>query len=125
MSAEVYFGEKFTTKSDVFSISIVLWEFAERCIKRQYQRPYQEYPHLHFDFQIIIQTAKKGIRPTIPETCPSIFRDLVISCWNHEADKRPTCKEVLVKLEEIEKDWKQHPDVWEAARSVSSVTSGT
>jgi len=113
---EVYFGEKYSPKSDIFSISIVLWELVEFCIKHQYQRPYQEYPQLHFDFQIIIQTAKKGLRPTIVQGCPSMLKELIEECWNHDSEKRPTCKELLAKLEKIENDWKEHKDFWETYR---------
>jgi len=112
---EVYFGEKFSTKSDVFSIAVILWELAVRCIKREYQRPYQEYPNLHFDFQIIIQTAKKGLRPTIPP-CPEPFASLIRQCWDHDPEKRPSCGEILVRLEEVEKDFADHSDSWNAAR---------
>jgi len=109
---EVYFGEKFSTKSDVFAIGIVLWELAARCIKRDYQRPYGEYPNLHFDFQIIIQTAKKGVRPTIPPSCPENFAELIRTCWQHESDKRPDCKEILDKLENMEQDYLTNIGVW-------------
>jgi len=111
---EVYFGEQFSTKADVFSIAIILWELVTRCIKQEYMRPYQEYPNLHFDFQIIIQTAKKGVRPTIPPNCPESFEKLIKDCWAHESDKRPSCTEILTKLEEIEKDFTEHQEAWNA-----------
>jgi len=112
---EVYFGEPFSTKSDVFSIGIVLWEMVQRCITGVYSRPYQEYPNLHFDFQIIIQTAKKGLRPTIPDSTPDAFVDLIKACWAHESASRPSCKEVVVKLEELDKNLAAHADDWAKA----------
>jgi hypothetical protein len=36
--------------------------FVARARAESYQRPFAEYKHLKFDFQIIIQTAKKGLR---------------------------------------------------------------
>lgn len=109
---EVYFGEQFSTKADVFSLAIILWELVTRCIKREYMRPYQEFPNLHFDFQIIIQTAKKGLRPTIPPTCPESFSNLIRSAWDHEADKRPTCAEMMLKIEEIETEYRNNLESW-------------
>ncbi len=85
-----------------------------RVIKREYLRPYGEFPNLQFDFQIIIQTAKKGIRPTIPSSCPEEMTQLIKSCWAHEADKRPDCKEILAKLDTIEQDFLAQTDVWNA-----------
>jgi len=109
---EVYFGEQFSIKADVFSLGIILWEIVTRCIKREYMRPYQEFPNLHFDFQIIIQTAKKGVRPTIPPSCPEAFTNLIKSCWDHDVEKRPICDEILVQLEKLEQDFQSNTDTW-------------
>lgn len=100
----------------MYSISIVLWELVTRCIKREYFRPYQEYPNLHFDFQIIIQTAKKGLRPTIPPTTPAGFVDLIKQAWDHDANKRPDCKQMLVALDALEQDYLQNTEKWDQLR---------
>ena len=112
---EVYFGNQFSTKSDVFSIGVVLWELVTRMLKNVYERPYQEYPNLRFDFQIIIQTAKNKLRPTIKDTCPESFVELIKQCWSHEAAERPTCKEVSEKLNAIEAEYKANKEAWNAA----------
>ena len=41
-----------------------------RTMTGTYLQPYGDHPHLTFDFQIIIQTAKKGLRPSFPEGTP-------------------------------------------------------
>lgn len=43
-----------------------------------YERPFAEFKNLQFDFQIIIQTAKKGLRPTIPESCPEVLKFITL-----------------------------------------------
>lgn len=100
----------------MFSIGIVLWELVVCCIKGEYERPYQEYPNLHFDFQIIIQTAKKGLRPTIPPSTPSKFTELIKQCWDKDASNRPSCKEILIVLEQLETEYIQNTSQWEQAR---------
>lgn len=50
-------GQPFTTKSDVYSFSIVLWEMVVRVLTGRYCEPYSDIPGLTFDFQIIIQVA--------------------------------------------------------------------
>jgi serine/threonine protein kinase len=111
---EVYFGNKFSNKSDVFSIGVVIWEIVTRLLKNNYERPYQEFPHLRFDFQIIIQTAKNKLRPTIKAECPKPVADLITVCWSHEADERPDCKQVLAKLDEIEKEYHANKETWDS-----------
>lgn len=58
---EVYFGEQYSAKSDIYSLGIITWEIVVRCLKGVYERPYSEYNHIAFDFQIILQTAKVSI----------------------------------------------------------------
>ena len=54
----------------MYSLGIILWEVVNRLITGRYERPYAEYTYIHFDFQIVIQAAKKGTRPSIPRGCP-------------------------------------------------------
>lgn len=113
---EVYFGEQFSTKSDVYSIGIIFWELVTRCILGHYERPFGEYKNLQFDFQIIIQTAKKGLRPTIPPTCPEGWKQLIRDCFDHATEKRPDCGEILRRLEELHKEWQENQEAWEKTK---------
>lgn len=117
---EVYFGEQFSTKSDVYSIGMVFWELIARCILGRYERPFAEFKNLHFDFQIIIQTAKKGLRPTIPETCPEGWKQLIRDCFDHATDKRPSCAEILVRLDELYNEWQANQDAWEKMKVIEN-----
>jgi serine/threonine protein kinase len=65
-SPEVYNGALFNEKSDIYAIGVVLWELVNRCVKGVYQRPYSEYPFIVYEYQIVLQAAKAGLRPTIP-----------------------------------------------------------
>lgn len=117
---EVYFGEQFSTKSDVYSIGMVFWELVTRCILGRYERPFAEFKNLHFDFQIIIQTAKKGLRPTIPETCPEGWKQLIRDCFDHSTEKRPSCAEILVRLDELYNEWQANQDAWEKMKVIEN-----
>eukprot|EP01092_Planopodium_desertum_P013001 TRINITY_DN6173_c0_g2_i3.p1 TRINITY_DN6173_c0_g2~~TRINITY_DN6173_c0_g2_i3.p1 ORF type:complete len:346 (-),score=25.79 TRINITY_DN6173_c0_g2_i3:111-1061(-) len=111
---EVYFGEPFTVKADVFSVGIILWEMVYRVMVGKYAMPYSEYPRLVFDFQIIIQVAKHKLRPTIPAGCPEILADLIRSCWDQEPKKRPTMVGFMAKIDEAAKQFKDHKSEWNA-----------
>ena len=91
---EVYNHQKYTPKSDMFSVGIIMWEMCYRCVHGVYQRPYAEYPGLQMDFQIIIQTAKHGLRPTIPSATPRPLAELVKRCLLRDQDRRPTADEL-------------------------------
>lgn len=114
---EVYFGDAFTTKADVYSVGIIFWELAMRTLTGEYLMPYSEYPELVFDFQIIIQAklhdavwhscgadmcaqvAKNEKRPSIPADCPPQYRALITRCWAQARDERPEIPQVLRELD--------------------------
>lgn len=109
---EIYFGELFTVKSDIFSLGIVLWELVYRCVNRSYQYPYAEYPELKMDFQIIIKTAKSDLRPTMPRT-PTEMAALIRSCWSRNPSNRPTVGEVYEEIGKFRKDYQEWPTRWD------------
>lgn len=122
---EVYFGKNFTPKSDIYSFGIILWEMAFRCITGTYGQPFSEFKQIVFDFQIIIQSAKKDVRPTIPGDCPAPYTELINRCWHKEPDSRPTTDEVFQKLKELEALYNSNKSEWDTIRVPAVVTSET
>lgn len=118
---EVYFGKSFTPKSDIYSFGVILWELAFRCITGTYEQPFSEFKQIVFDFQIIIQSAKKDSRPTIPEKCPTAFSDLINRCWHKDPDSRPTTDEVLQQLRDLEKLYSANSSEWDSIRTPSVI----
>jgi serine/threonine protein kinase len=110
---EVYFGEKFTTKSDVFAVGIVIWEVVVRALTGRYQVPYSEFEHLQYDFQIIMQTAKNKLRPTLPSTCPQPIVNLTKKCWSHDPNNRPTTMELVEYMQELFKEYERNQKAWD------------
>jgi serine/threonine protein kinase len=43
---EVYFGEQYTPKADIYSLGIILWELVTRLLTGTYERPYSEYSYV-------------------------------------------------------------------------------
>jgi serine/threonine protein kinase len=112
---EVYHSSKFTPKSDVYSLVLVLWELVNRVIKGFYEAPYSEFKHLQYDFQIIIQVAKKNLRPTIPASCPEPVKALLKSGMDADPDKRSTLAEIVEQLQGFKKQYSGDPAAWDAA----------
>lgn len=112
---EVYFGKTFTPKSDIFSFGVILWELAYRCITGKYEQPFSEYKNIVYDFQILIQSAKKDLRPTIPDHCPRPFSSLISRCWDKEPDNRPTTAEVQKQLQDLEQVYLSNKHEWDSS----------
>jgi len=105
----------YTTLSDVYSIGIVLWELATRVVTGEYERPFSEYPHIKMDFQIMLN-SKEGVRPTLPPQTPEGLCELYQSTVAQVPNDRPTCTQIIQKLERIEADYLAHPKAWEEKR---------
>uniref|UniRef100_A0A914HJD9 Mitogen-activated protein kinase kinase kinase n=1 Tax=Globodera rostochiensis TaxID=31243 RepID=A0A914HJD9_GLORO len=86
--------EGITTKSDVWSFSVVLWEILSREI------PYNGLT----EFKIYSIISQHGVRLVIPDTCPSQLNDLLQSCWRTEPVERPDMRCVLAVLQQIGND---------------------
>jgi serine/threonine protein kinase len=112
---EVYFGERYTAKSDMFSIGILLWELAYRVINQKYQRPYEEFPKLKLDWQIILKTATENLRPTMPTSTPLPLAILIRQMVVKDQAGRPDAKEVLQQILEMRDHYERHRNEWDSA----------
>lgn len=107
-SPEVYHGNAFTPKSDIFAFSIILWEMVNRCITGKYRVPYTMN-----DFSIIYQVGSKNLRPTIPPTCPQSISDFMKLCWDLNPDTRPDTKMALQQIQEINQIYIKNKMEWD------------
>ena len=110
---EIFNGQTFTTKSDIFSVGVIIWEIITRIVTGKYCRPYSEYPELQFDFQVIVQTSR-GKRCTIPENTPESIADLIAKCWDNEPDNRPSSKELITSFSALYNEYKENREYWDA-----------
>jgi len=77
-------GNKYSPACDVFSYAMVLFEIATR------QTPWKEAsPPM-----LAIWVGTQGLREAIPDTVPVSFKQVVTTCWQQDATKRPTIKEI-------------------------------
>lgn len=96
---EVLRNQRYTEKADVYSFGVVLWECATR------DDPFVGMP----PFQVIFAVGREGLRPPLPRVCPPEFAKLITDCWDEKPHTRPSMKEVLSRLENI--DTTGWPDV--------------
>ncbi|XP_049848094.1 uncharacterized protein LOC126311189 [Schistocerca gregaria] len=111
---EVYQGERYTELSDMYSVGIIFWEIAYLILKGHYQRPYEEYQSIVFDFQIIVQVSKKNTRPTIPNTCPEPLKNLIERLWSPDPKNRLTSSRTLDAILDLERKYNSSPKTWDS-----------
>ncbi|CAB4430473.1 unnamed protein product [Rhizophagus irregularis] len=85
MAPEVLRGKSYTPASDIYSFSMIMWEFTSGI------PPFNNRAH---DIQLSLSICK-GERPEIIENTPQCYVDLMKKCWDKNPLKRPSSKEVL------------------------------
>jgi serine/threonine protein kinase len=89
MAPEVLRGKSKTPASDIYSFSMIMWEFTSGI------PPFNNRAH---DIQLSLSICK-GERPEIIENTPHCYVDLMKKCWNEDPLERPSSKEVLDIIE--------------------------
>jgi len=85
---EVLRNEIYTTKADVYSFAIILWEMSTR------QDPF---PGMSA-FELIVQVGKHGLRPgVLSDSYP--LAHLIAECWEDNPKLRPSFERILAVLE--------------------------
>ena len=111
---EIYFGKNYSVQSDVFSFGVVLWEMVNCLLKGHYEQPYSDSDEIVYHFQIIVQSAKKNLRPTMPARLPESLRDLITRCWKKEPDERSSVEDITQDLEDIQRAYNSDKSAWNA-----------
>ncbi|NXR57325.1 FRK kinase, partial [Rhadina sibilatrix] len=81
---------RFSIKSDVWSFGILLFEIIT----------YGEMPYQGMLGHQVIQLLDNGYRLPQPEQCPAPLYEMMLQCWNAEADERPTFEALSEQLED-------------------------
>ncbi|XP_023561853.1 macrophage-stimulating protein receptor [Octodon degus] len=82
---------RFTTKSDVWSFGVLLWELLTRGAP--------PYPHID-PFDLICFLAQ-GRRLPQPEYCPDSLYQVMERCWEADPAARPTFRALVVEVEQV------------------------
>ncbi|KAM4676436.1 hepatocyte growth factor receptor isoform 2-T2 [Discoglossus pictus] len=91
MALESLQTQKFTTKSDVWSFGILLWELMTRGAP--------PYPDVNsFDITIYLLQGRRLLQP---EYCPDALFDVMLKCWHPKSELRPTFSELVSRISSI------------------------
>ena len=83
MAPEIIVNKKYTTKVDVYSYGIIIWEMCTRKI------PYSCMSQQHIQFYVSVKKGRPNLK-IIPNNTPPKIVQLMQMCWEHEPDNRPT-----------------------------------
>eukprot|EP00927_Polykrikos_kofoidii_P043762 TRINITY_DN3785_c0_g1_i2.p1 TRINITY_DN3785_c0_g1~~TRINITY_DN3785_c0_g1_i2.p1 ORF type:complete len:297 (-),score=38.69 TRINITY_DN3785_c0_g1_i2:32-922(-) len=96
MAPEVHGGTMYDEKVDVYSFSMILFEIICREIPFEDQEP--------ANVGRLTVRRKRPDLEAVPPDCPTLLRALMISCWEHEAPKRPGFPSIVETLARVK--WK-------------------
>ncbi|KAJ8374642.1 hypothetical protein SKAU_G00052220 [Synaphobranchus kaupii] len=81
--------QKFSTRSDVWSYGVLLWETFS----------YGRQPYPKMSLKEVKERVERGYRMEAPEECPPSVYDLMRACWEADPRKRPSFRKLQDKLE--------------------------
>jgi hypothetical protein len=84
MAPEILRGNPYIPASDIYSFSMIMWEFTSGI------PPFNDRAH---DIQLSLSICR-GERPEIIKNTPQCYVDLMKKCWNEDPLKRPSSEEV-------------------------------
>ncbi|GBB93622.1 hypothetical protein RclHR1_02200003 [Rhizophagus clarus] len=90
MAPEILRNQPYTRASDIYSLSMIMWEFTSGI------PPFTCRVH---DIQPSLNICK-GERPEIIKNTPKCYIDLMKKCWDSNPENRPTITELEDKISE-------------------------
>ncbi|XP_042363182.1 macrophage-stimulating protein receptor-like isoform X2 [Plectropomus leopardus] len=91
MAIESLQTQKFTTKSDVWSYGILMWELLTRGAS----------PYPDVDPYDITHYLLKGRRLPQPQFCPDALYSIMLTCWDPEPECRPGFNRLVTEVQRI------------------------
>jgi len=115
MAPELLSRVKYSAKSDIFSISIILWEMAYRVVTGNYLVPYGDEPNLAGPASSMIlfyDIVNKDLRPKFSDGTPEVLKKLVIETWQKDPAHRPTMEDLILKFKQCQDHRGSHTSEW-------------
>ena len=92
VAPEIFRGEAYNHKIDVYSFGIVMWELV--C----FRKPYLDEDPVKLPYKVSLH----GLRPPLAPHIPQLFAEMMTKCWEGEASDRPDFTEVCQLMEDFD-----------------------
>ncbi|RGB33867.1 kinase-like domain-containing protein [Rhizophagus diaphanus] len=100
IAPEIINGKKYTFKSDIYSIGMLMWEISSG------QPPFKNHEH---DYDLALNIIN-GMRPKIISEVPLKYKNLMEQCWNANPSERPDTYTLLEKMRKIKLYYQYNPN---------------
>lgn len=101
MAPEVFHGQAYSEKVDVFSLGMIIFEVFTRTLQSfTLQDPVAVYEHCR-------RVCAEGHRPRIPKRVPAGVAALIRRCWAAKPSDRPTMDSVVAALQDLRSEQEQ------------------
>ena len=91
------FQGKFTTKSDVWSFGVTLWEILTFAREQPYES--QSDAKVLSNLSNMWRDGRPSLVLSSPRGCAREVRDLMTECWQRAEEERPTFREIHLFLQ--------------------------
>ena len=95
MAPEVINSQRFSTKADVYSYGIIIWEVCTR------EMPYDYIDKDNILFKVSVRRERPNLK-RIPNDTPKQLVELMQKCWDHDPNKRPSFDNIIEFIKDID-----------------------
>jgi serine/threonine protein kinase len=107
MAVESLVQKAYSTRSDIWSFGILMWEIETRGLT--------PYFHIRNQIELVMQIVREGVRLPAPAGCPLVLVHLMDRCWNELPADRPDMESIVSLLRSLKQEY--HADYIETAEN--------
>ncbi len=85
---------RFSSKSDMWSFGVLLWEIYS----------FGRVPYPRIPLADVVKHVEKGYKMEAPEGCPKAIYEVMMRAWDLDPEVRPNFKDVKLNLLQIQQD---------------------
>ena len=111
-----------TPAMDIYALGFVFWQMVSGGKKpRCYGNPVDDMPQKEWIGWMFGSFPSNYEREPIPADCPPEWRQLILDCWQHDPEKRPTAQELVKRLEGFIQKFHEQPVILQTCERLEAL----